>query len=41
MPKPVITREPACLDVDEALTCYINEGATTAAVGMVDALEKA
>jgi toxin ParE1/3/4 len=39
--KPVIPREQAHRDVEEALTYYLNEGATTAALGMIDALEKA
>ena len=39
--KPVIPREQAQHDVDEALTYYLNEGAAPAALGMIDALEKA
>jgi toxin ParE1/3/4 len=39
--KPVIPREQAHRDVEEALTYYLNEGATTAALGMIDALERA
>jgi toxin ParE1/3/4 len=38
---PVIPREQARRDVDEALTYYLNEGAVPAALGMIDALEKA
>jgi toxin ParE1/3/4 len=39
--KPVIPREQARRDVDEALTFYLNEGSASAALGMIDALEKA
>jgi toxin ParE1/3/4 len=39
--KPVIPREQAHKDVEEALSYYLSEGATTAALGMIDALEKA
>ena len=39
--KPVIPREQAQRDVDKALTYYLNEGAASAALGMIDALEKA
>lgn len=39
--KPVIPREEARGDVEEALTFYLNEGAASAALGMIDALEKA
>ena len=39
--KPVVPREQAQHDVDEALTYYLNEGAAPAALGMIDALEKA
>ena len=39
--KPVIPRGQVRRDVDEALTYYLNEGAASAALGMIDALEKA
>ena len=39
--KPVIPRGQVRRDVDEALTFYLNEGAASAALGMIDALEKA
>jgi toxin ParE1/3/4 len=38
---PVVPRAQALADVDEALTWYLAEGAETAAVGFVDALEQA
>ncbi len=39
--KPVIPREWASRDVDEAIDCYLSEGAEQAALGFVDALEQA
>jgi toxin ParE1/3/4 len=40
-PKPVIPREQAKRDVDEALVYYLSEGAEAAALGFIDALEQA
>lgn len=39
--KPVIPREQAHCDVEEAISYYLSEGAAPAALGMIDALEKA
>lgn len=39
--KPVIPRELANRDVDEALDHYLSEGATQAALGFIDALSRA
>jgi toxin ParE1/3/4 len=39
--KPVIPRELALRDVDEAVACYLDEGAPSAALGLIDALKKA
>lgn len=39
--KPVIPREQANRDVDEAVTYYLNEAGDAAALGFIDALEKA
>ncbi|MDC6166828.1 type II toxin-antitoxin system RelE/ParE family toxin [Paucibacter sp. XJ19-41] len=39
--KPIIARAAAERDVDEALSHYLNEGAESAALGFVDALEQA
>lgn len=39
--KPVVPRELANRDVDEALGYYLNEGAESAALGFIDALERA
>lgn len=41
--KPVIPRESAVRDVDEAIEYYlnVNEGAADAALGFIDALEQA
>ena len=39
--KPVIPRELALQDVEQALGYYLNEGASSAALGLIDALEKA
>jgi toxin ParE1/3/4 len=39
--KPVIPRELANRDVDEAIAWYLNEGASQAALGLIDALEQA
>ncbi len=39
--KPVVPRALALLDVDEALTYYLSEGAEQAALGFIDALERA
>lgn len=38
-PKPVIPREQANRDVDDAVTYYMKEHAQQAALGLVDALE--
>jgi toxin ParE1/3/4 len=40
-PKPVVLREVAARDVDEALTHYIHEGGAPVALGFIDALEAA
>ena len=39
--KPVVPREQANRDVDEAIAYYLNEGAERAASGFIDALEAA
>lgn len=39
--KPVVQRTLAEQDVDEALTYYLEEGAEAAALGFIDALQKA
>ena len=39
--KPVVPREEASRDVDEAIAYYITEGSGLAAMGFVDALEQA
>lgn len=39
--KPVIPRELAHRDVEEAIAYYLDEGAPSAALGLMDALEKA
>lgn len=39
--KPVIARERAVRDVDEAIAYYLGEGADHAALGFIDALEDA
>ncbi len=39
--KPVVPREQAKLDVDDALAYYLSEGAEAAALGLIDALEQA
>lgn len=39
--KPVIPRELASSDVDEAIAYYLAEGAAQAALGFIDALEQA
>jgi toxin ParE1/3/4 len=39
--KPVIPRALANRDVDEAIAWYLNENAAPAALGLVDALERA
>ena len=39
--KPVVPREQALRDVEEAISDYLNEGAAPAALGLIDALEKA
>ncbi|NLY59248.1 MAG: type II toxin-antitoxin system RelE/ParE family toxin [Gammaproteobacteria bacterium] len=40
-PKPVIPREQANLDVDDALVYYLTEAGEPTALGFIDALEKA
>jgi toxin ParE1/3/4 len=40
-PKPVIPRERAEQDVDEAIDYYLSEDAPEAALGFIDALEQA
>ena len=39
--KPVVPREQAKRDVDDAIAYYLSEGAETAALGLIDALEQA
>jgi toxin ParE1/3/4 len=39
--KPVVLRERARQDVEDALAHYIDEGAGAAALGFIDALERA
>ena len=39
--KPIIPRELANRDVDEAVDFYLNEGGPQAALGFIDALERA
>ena len=39
--KPVIPREQANRDIDEALGHYLSEGAEAAALGLIDTLEQA
>jgi toxin ParE1/3/4 len=39
--KPVVPRTQADRDVDEAITYYLEQGAVDAALGFVDALERA
>jgi toxin ParE1/3/4 len=38
--KPVIPREQANRDVDDAVAYYLSEGAESAAFGLIDALEQ-
>ena len=40
-PKPVIPRERAEQDIDEAIDYYLSENAPEAALGFIDALEQA
>jgi len=39
--KPVIPRQQASRDIDEAIAYYVGEGAEKAALGFIDALELA
>lgn len=39
--KPVVPREQANRDVDDAIAYYLSEGVETAAHGLIDALEQA
>ena len=39
--KPVVPREQASQDVDEAIVYYLDEDAAQAALGFIDALEQA
>lgn len=39
--KPVVPREQASLDVDDAVAYYLDEGAASVALGFIDALEQA
>lgn len=39
--KPVVPREQANRDVDEAVAYYLNEASEAVALGFIDALEKA
>lgn len=38
--KPIVPRELATRDVDEAIEHYLNEGAEEAAFGFIDALSR-
>lgn len=40
-PKPVVPRSQAIRDIEQAVDYYFEEGAAKAALGFVDALEKA
>lgn len=40
-PKAVVPRQQALRDIDEAIAYYIEQGAPDAALGLIDALEKA
>ena len=39
--KPVVPREQANRDIDDAVAHYLSEGAASAAFGLIDALEQA
>lgn len=39
--KPVVPREQASRDVDEAIAYYLSEGSEDAALGFIDSLEQA
>lgn len=39
--KPIVARALAAQDIDEAITWYLAEGAPQAALGFIDALERA
>ncbi len=39
--KPIIPREQAHRDIEDAVAYYLDEGAETAATGFIDALEEA
>lgn len=39
--KPVVPREQANRDIDDAVACYLSEGAASAAFGLINALEQA
>ena len=39
--KPIIPRQSVSRDIDEALAYYLDEGATGAALGFIDAVEHA
>lgn len=39
--KPVVPRRQASRDIDEAIAWYLEQGATPAALGFIDALEAA
>ena len=39
--KPIVPRQFANQDVDEAIEYYVDEGATDAALGFIDELERA
>jgi toxin ParE1/3/4 len=40
-PKPIVPRELALRDVEEAIDFYLREGAAPAALGFIDALQQA
>lgn len=39
--KPVVPREQANRDVDDGIAVYLNDGARSAALGFIDAIEDA
>jgi len=39
--KPVVPREQACRDVEDEIAYYVSEDAESAALGFIDALERA
>ncbi len=39
--RPVVARELADRDIDEAIACYLSENAEVAALGFIDAVQQA